>query len=195
MLFCVFGIIWIMDNQNKHFRHIMLFFILRKAKTWCKSVKRYAWYMTKMPRINMCTRSDLQDFIPKIFVSKMHYARAGSVEINNDKVKTLIGTNPRYTTREIAVFYILKSSVKNHLRQLDYVFRWGLMFGFRMNWVKFIWSNAFQSAIHSENGRKATHCWSKWWRAMKMNCLQQYRAQKIVKAVRRIPMNHFEDRS
>jgi len=46
------------------------------------------------------------------------------VKIDQDKVRTLIDTNKRYTTREIAdVLQISKTSVANHLHQLGYISR------------------------------------------------------------------------
>ncbi|KAL1116692.1 hypothetical protein AAG570_005164 [Ranatra chinensis] len=45
-------------------------------------------------------------------------------EIDSDKVKEMVDTNPRYTTRQTAdILKISKSSVENHLHQLGYVSR------------------------------------------------------------------------
>ena len=46
------------------------------------------------------------------------------VEVDSDHIETLIETNQRYTTREIAdILKISKSSVENHLHQPVYVHR------------------------------------------------------------------------
>ena len=43
-------------------------------------------------------------------------------EVDDDKIKALIESNPRYTTREIAeTFNIHHSSVHDHLKKLGYV--------------------------------------------------------------------------
>ena len=43
-----------------------------------------------------------------------------SVDVDTDQIKTLIESNQRYTTWEIAdILEICKPSAENHLRQLD----------------------------------------------------------------------------
>lgn len=58
---------------------ILCFFILKKAKTWRKLIKRYVQCMVKLPWKNACARSGLRDFVPEIFLSKTHHARAGQL--------------------------------------------------------------------------------------------------------------------
>ena len=56
------------------------------------------------------------------------------VEIDSDKIKTLIENNQRYTTREIAdILKISKSSTENHLHQLGYVHRFGVWVPHRLS--------------------------------------------------------------
>ena len=46
------------------------------------------------------------------------------VEVDSDRIKTIIDNNQRYTTREIAdILKISKSSVENHLHHFGYVHR------------------------------------------------------------------------
>ena len=50
------------------------------------------------------------------------------VEVDSDQIKTLIENNQCYTTREIAdILKMSKSSVENHLHQLGYVSRFGVL--------------------------------------------------------------------
>ena len=46
----------------------------------------------------------------------------GPVEVDKDRIETIIENNQRYTTQEIAnILRISKSSAENHLHQLGYV--------------------------------------------------------------------------
>lgn len=112
-----------MDNQNEHFRHIMLFYFKKGKNAAQTSKKIYAIYGEDAVKERVYqkwfARFRCGDFSVK---DKPRLGRQN--EIDNDKLKALIDTNPHYTMREIAdVLQISKSSVENHLHQLGYVSR------------------------------------------------------------------------
>jgi len=117
-----------MDNQNEHFRHIMLFYF-KKSKNAAQICKRIcAIYSEDAVKERVCqkwfVRFRCGDFSVKDKPRQPN-------EIDSDKLKAVIDTNPHYTTREIAdVLQTSKSSVENHLHQLAYVSR---LDGFRTN--------------------------------------------------------------
>lgn len=66
-------------------------------------------------------------------------AVCGEDEINSDKVKELVNTNPHYTTREITVILqITKSSVENYLHQHGQVSRLDVWVPYPHNEANFV---------------------------------------------------------
>lgn len=112
-----------MDNQNEHYRHIMLFYFKegKNAKESCKKI--CAVYGEDVIKERVCQKWFAR-FRRGDFLVQDAPRRGRPVEVDDDKVKVLVDTNPHYTTREIArILQISKTSVKNHLDQLGYVNR------------------------------------------------------------------------
>ncbi|XP_011638278.1 histone-lysine N-methyltransferase SETMAR-like [Pogonomyrmex barbatus] len=75
---------------------------------------------------NVSTNDDSRNSVLVILTSAMllsHQPRSGkSTEVDDNKIKALIESNPRYTTREIVeTLNIHHSSVHDHLKKLGYV--------------------------------------------------------------------------
>lgn len=93
----------------------------------------------------VCQKRFFQDFVGEIFLVQ----DAPRSEINSHKMKGLVETNHRYTTKMIAdTFRIYKSNVENHLPQLASA---GLMFGSRINGMNLTSPKEFPFAIHEKN--------------------------------------------
>lgn len=111
-----------MEENRQHFRHIMLFYY-RKGKSAAKTQRKIcAVYGENAVNSRTCQKW-FAKFRSGDF-SLEDTSRVGRpVEIDTDEIKTLIRSNQRYTTREIAdIVNVSKSSVKNHLRQLGYIY-------------------------------------------------------------------------
>ncbi|EZA48646.1 Histone-lysine N-methyltransferase SETMAR [Ooceraea biroi] len=110
-----------MENQKEHFRHI-LFYYFRKGKNAVQAHKKLSdVYGEDALKLRQCqnwfTKFRSGDFNVK------DAPRSGRpIEIDDDKLKALIDSNRRLTTREIAEnLNISKSSVENHLKRLGYI--------------------------------------------------------------------------
>ncbi|EZA49217.1 Histone-lysine N-methyltransferase SETMAR [Ooceraea biroi] len=110
-----------MENQKEHFRHI-LFCYFRKGKNAVQAHKKLSdVYGEDALKLRQCqnwfTKFRSGDFNVK------DAPRSGRpIEIDDDKLKALIDSNRRLTTREIAEnLNISKSSVENHLKRLGYI--------------------------------------------------------------------------
>ncbi|EZA57113.1 Histone-lysine N-methyltransferase SETMAR [Ooceraea biroi] len=107
-----------MENQKEHFPHI-LFYYFRKGKNAVQAHKKlrdvYGEDALKLRQCqNWFTKFRSRDFNVK------DAPRSGRpIEIDDDKIKALIDSNRRLTTREIAEnLNISKSSVENHSKRL-----------------------------------------------------------------------------
>ncbi|EZA46710.1 Histone-lysine N-methyltransferase SETMAR [Ooceraea biroi] len=110
-----------MENQKEHFRHI-LFYYFRKGKNAVQAHKKlrdvYGEDALKLRQCqNWFTKFRSRDFNVK------DAPRSGRpIEIDDDKIKALIDSNRRLTTRESAEnLNVLKSSVEIHLKRLGYI--------------------------------------------------------------------------
>ncbi|XP_071646493.1 histone-lysine N-methyltransferase SETMAR-like [Temnothorax longispinosus] len=112
-----------MDNQNEHFRHIMHFYF-KQGKNAAKTCKKIcAVYDEDAVKECVCQKWFAR-FRCGHFSVKDKLRSGQPNEIDSDKLKAMIDSNPHYTTREIAdVLLISKSSVENHLHHLGYVSR------------------------------------------------------------------------
>jgi len=109
-----------MEDQTVHFRHVLLFYFRkgRNARQACEKLR--AVYGNNALQERQCQRwftrfragnFDLNDA-----------SRSGRpIKVDDDKIKALIESNPRYTTREIAeTLKIQHSTVHDHLKKLGY---------------------------------------------------------------------------
>ncbi|XP_026829777.1 histone-lysine N-methyltransferase SETMAR-like, partial [Ooceraea biroi] len=110
-----------MENQKEHFRHI-LFYYFRKGKNAVQAHKKLCHvYGEDALKLRQC-----QNWFTNFRsgdVNVKDAPRSGRpIEIDDDKIKALIDSNRRLTTREIAEnLNISKSSVENHLKRLGYI--------------------------------------------------------------------------
>lgn len=154
VVFCGFGIILKMYNQNEHFRHIMLFYF-KKGKSAAQTCNKIcAVYGEDAVKERVC-----QKWFARFCSGNFSIQDASRSERpRSTATKVLVDTNQRYTTSEIAdVLQISKSSVGNHLHQLDYISRLDV-------WIPHELSEAhlIERISISDSFRKAIHFWSTW---------------------------------
>ncbi|KAL6420742.1 hypothetical protein ACFW04_013863 [Cataglyphis niger] len=101
---------------------ISCFFILKKAKTRRKTCKKICVVYGKDAVKERVCQKWFARFRSGDFSVQNATIGSRSIEIDSNKIKVLIDTNPRYTIREIAnILQISKSGVENHLHHLGYV--------------------------------------------------------------------------
>ncbi|EZA61532.1 Histone-lysine N-methyltransferase SETMAR [Ooceraea biroi] len=110
-----------MENQKQHFPHI-LFYYFRKGKNAVQAHKKLRdVYGEDALKLRQCQNS-FTKFRSGDFNVKDAPRSGRPIEIDDDKIKALIDSNRRLTTREIAEnLNISKSSVENHLKRLGYI--------------------------------------------------------------------------
>jgi len=90
-----------MDNQNEHFRHIV-FFYFKKGKNAAQTCKKICpIYGEDAMKERVCQKWFAR-FRCEDFSVKDKPRLSWPNEIDSDKLKAVIDTNPHYTTREIA---------------------------------------------------------------------------------------------
>ncbi|XP_032467124.1 nucleotide triphosphate diphosphatase NUDT15 isoform X1 [Phocoena sinus] len=112
-----------MEEKKQHFRHIMLDYF-KKGKNATETQKKICAVYGE----DAVTERTCQKWFAKFRAGDFSLddaPRSGRpVEVDSDQIETLIESNRRYTTREIAdILKISKSSVENHLHQLGYMNR------------------------------------------------------------------------
>ncbi|KAM5283286.1 methionine-R-sulfoxide reductase B2, mitochondrial isoform 1-T1 [Hipposideros larvatus] len=110
-----------MEDQTVHFCHILLFYI-HKGKNACQVCEK----LHKVYSDNALQERQCQRWFTKFHASDFDLNEApGSgrpTEVDDDKIKASIESNPRYTTQEIAdTLNIHHSSIHDHLKKLGYV--------------------------------------------------------------------------
>ncbi|EZA46977.1 Histone-lysine N-methyltransferase SETMAR [Ooceraea biroi] len=110
-----------MENQKQHFPHI-LFYYFRKGKNAVQAHKKLSdVYGEDALKLRQCQNS-FTKFRSRDFNVKDAPRSGRPIEIHDDKMKALIDSNRRLTTREITEnLNISKSSVENHSKRLGYI--------------------------------------------------------------------------
>jgi len=151
-LYILFFIIFII-----HFIYYIIFFYIKKDENAAQVYKK----------IQCITygKNALKEYVCQKWFARFHSRDFSvkdalrSVKIGS-KIKSLIDINPRYMTREIAnISQISKSSMENHLHQLDYVSWLDVWVLHKLNEAQL---NALLSAIRPENTRKMIHFLREW---------------------------------
>ena len=110
-----------MEIPDGHFRHILLYYFRKGENAVQAQKKLYDIYgaksLTERQFQNWFARFRSRDFDLK------DASRSGrSTEVDDNKIKAMIGNNRRSTTREIAEkLNISHTCVERHLKQLGYV--------------------------------------------------------------------------
>ncbi|XP_076247803.1 histone-lysine N-methyltransferase SETMAR [Calliopsis andreniformis] len=112
-----------MEEQTVHFRHILLFYF----RKW-KNARQTRPKLRKVYGDNALQERQCQRWFKKFRAGDFNLSdtpRSGRpTEVDDDKIKALIESNQRYTTREIAeTLNIHYSSVYDHMKKLGYVSR------------------------------------------------------------------------
>ena len=112
-----------MEDQNLHYRHILLFY-LKKGKNASQALDKVCSVYGK-EAISLCS---YQRWIEKFWsgdLSVENSSRTGrQTEIETDKMKVLFDENPYLTTQDIAGdLEISHISVLNHIHKIGYVSR------------------------------------------------------------------------
>lgn len=112
-----------MVNHNEHFRHIMLYYF-KKGKSAAKTRKKIcAVYGEDAVNERTC-RKWFAKFRAGNFVLDDAPRSGRPVEIDDDKIQTLIKDNPHYSTRMIAeILKVSQTAVVEHLHALGYINR------------------------------------------------------------------------
>ncbi|XP_006145801.1 histone-lysine N-methyltransferase SETMAR-like [Tupaia chinensis] len=110
-----------MEDRALHFRHILLFYF-RKGKSAHQACEK----LRRVYGDNALHERQCQGWFTKFRAGDFDLndtPRSGRpAKVDDDKIKALIESNPRYTTREIAeTLNIHHSSVHDHLKKLGYV--------------------------------------------------------------------------
>jgi len=73
----------------------------------------------------VCAKIGLRNFVPVTFED--HERSGRPLVVDDDQIKSLIESNPHYTTREIAeIIDVSQKTVVNHLHTLCYVSRYDI---------------------------------------------------------------------
>ncbi|XP_029679587.1 histone-lysine N-methyltransferase SETMAR-like [Formica exsecta] len=110
-----------MEDQTVHFRHILLFYFRKgkNARQACEKLRKV--YGDDALQERQC-QNWFKKFRAGDFDLKDAPRSGRPTEVDDDKIKALIKSNPRYTTREIAeTLKISQKSVHVHLKKLGYV--------------------------------------------------------------------------
>lgn len=112
-----------MEDQTVHFRHILLYYF-RKGK----NARQACAKLRQVYGDNTLQERQCQRWFTKFRAGDFDLndtPRSGRpIEVDDDKIKALIESNQRYTTREIAeILKIHHSTVHDHLKKLGYVNR------------------------------------------------------------------------
>ena len=92
------------------------------------------------------------------------------VEIDSDQIKTLIENTQCYTTWGIAdIHKISKSSIENHLQQLDYINCFDVWVPHKLKWKKKTFLTIFPHEILYLNIMKMSHFSDGWWKVNTMH--------------------------
>lgn len=110
-----------MEDQNMHFRHVLLFYF-RKGKNARKACEK----LREVYGDNALQERQCQRWFSKFQAGNFDIKdgpRSGRPsEVNEDKIQELIQLNPRSTTREISdILGIHHSTVHDHLIKMGYV--------------------------------------------------------------------------
>lgn len=110
-----------MENQNEHFRHILLYYF-RKGKNATQAHRKLcAVYGNDALKERQC-RNWFAKFRSGDFSLQDEHRSGRPVKVDDDKIKAILDSDPHSTTQEIAnELKISHSSVENHLKQLGYV--------------------------------------------------------------------------
>ena len=112
-----------MEEKKEHFRCIMLYYFKKSKNATEMQKKICAVYGEGAVTARMCQKW-FEEFRAGDFSLDDAPRLGRSVEVESDQIETVIESNQRYTTREIAdILNISKSSIENHLHQLGYVNR------------------------------------------------------------------------
>lgn len=110
-----------MENQTVHCRHILLFYFRKRKNARQACDKLHKVYGDNCLQERQCQRC-FAKFRSGDFQVNDAPCSGKPIEIDDDQVKALIESNPRYTTREIAeTLSIHHSTVYDHLNKLGYV--------------------------------------------------------------------------
>ncbi|CAK9827264.1 Histone-lysine N-methyltransferase SETMAR [Anthophora retusa] len=112
-----------MKDCNVHFRHILLYYFRKgkNARQVCAKLQKV--YGESALKERQCQRW-FKKFRAGDFDLNDTPRSGRPTEVDDDKIKALIESNKRYTTREIAeMLDIHHSSVHDHLKKLGYVSR------------------------------------------------------------------------
>lgn len=117
----MFGNDFKMESQSEHIRHV-LFHYFRKGKKAVEAHRKIcAVYGDDSLKLRQC-QNWFSKFRSGDFNLKDAPRSGRPIEVDGDKIKALVESNRRLTTREIAeTLNISKSSVENHLKRLGYV--------------------------------------------------------------------------
>ena len=119
-----------MEEKKQHFWHIMVYYF-KKGKNTIKMKKKKdfcAIYGEGAVTDLMCQKW-FAKFHAGDFLREDAPSLGRPVEVDSERIETLIENNQFYTTWEIAnILKISKSSIKNHLHHLGYIncFDWVL---------------------------------------------------------------------
>lgn len=109
-----------MEDKSVHFRHILLFYFHKG-----KNARQACEKLCKVYGNNSLQERQCQRWFKKFRSGDFDLnddPRSGRpTEVDDDKIKALMDSNPRYTTREVAeILNMSNSSVYNHLKTLGY---------------------------------------------------------------------------
>ena len=112
-----------MEDQNFHYRHILLFYF-KKGKNASQVFNKLCYvYGHDAVSLRSCQRW-FEKFRSGNFSVKDSSRTSRPTEINTDKIKVLLNENPYLTARDIAEdLQISHTSVLNHIRKIGYVNR------------------------------------------------------------------------
>ena len=110
-----------MENQNEHFRHILLFYF-RKGKNASQAHKKLcAVYGDEALKERQCQNWFVK-FRSGDFSLKDEKRSGRPVEVDDDQIKAIIDSDRHSTTREITEeLHVSHTCIENRLKQLRYV--------------------------------------------------------------------------
>lgn len=127
-----------MEDQTVHFRHILLFYFSKgkNARQACEKLRKV--YGDDALQERQC-QNWFKKFRAGDFDLKDAPRSGKPTEVDDDKIKALIKSNPCYTTREIAeTLKISQKSVHVYLKKLGYVSKLDIWIPHELE-KKFIW--------------------------------------------------------
>ena len=163
-----------MEDQNLHYRHILLFY-LKKGKNASQALNKLCSVYGK----DAISLRSYQRWFEKFWsgnLSVENSSRTGRLtEIETDKIKVLFDENPYLTTQDIAGdLEISHTSVLNHIIHkiekknskiiifIKLVMSVDSTLGYRTPWPRPNWRIAPRSAIRWLDAKKIIHFWNLW---------------------------------